>query len=165
RRREPAPSTPGRYVDSMRRKTSRNSGRLSQKPSRPLPPRRLAGMMVGDSKALSSEERHALKQAMETSSDVAAIRPLVQRFASMVRSRKAKEFEGWLEESLSCGVKGFETFAIGLRRERPAVEAALSLPYSNGQTEGQVNRLKMIKRQMYGRASFELLRRRFLGVA
>ncbi len=45
------------------------------------------------------------------------------------------------------------------------MEDALSLPYSNGQTEGQVNRLKTIKRQMYGRASFELLRRRFLGVA
>ena len=165
RRREPAPSTPGRYVDSMRRKTSRNSGRLSQKPSRPLPPRRLAWMMVGDPEALSSGERHALKQAMETSSDVAAIRPLVQRFASMVRSRKAEEFKEWLEESLSRGVKGFETFAIGLRRERPAVEAALSLPYSNGQTEGQVNRLKLIKRSMYGRAGFELLRRRFLGVA
>lgn len=83
----------------------------------------------------------------------------------MVRSRKAGEFEGWLEASLSCGVKGFETFATGLKREQSAVEAALSLPYSNGQTEGQVNRLKMIKRQMYGRASFELLRRRFLGAA
>jgi transposase len=45
------------------------------------------------------------------------------------------------------------------------VEAALSLPYSNGQTEGQVNRLKLIKRSMYGRAGFELLRRRFPGVA
>lgn len=68
-------------------------------------------------------------------------------------------------ESLSCGVKGFETFAMGLKRERPAVEAALRLPYSNGQTEGQVNRLKTLKRQMYGRASFGLLRRRFLGAA
>ena len=96
---------------------------------------------------------------------MAAIHPLVQRFADMVRSREAGEFEGWLEDSLSCGVKGFETFAIGPRREQPAVEAALSLPYSNGQTEGQVNRLKTIKRQMYGRASFGLLRRRFLGVA
>lgn len=165
RRREPAPSTPGRYVDSMRRKTSKNSKRLSQKPSRPLSSRRLAWMMVGDPEALSSNERHALKQAMEVCADVAVIYPLVQKFSDMVRSQKAKEFEGWLERSLSCGVKGFETFAIGLRREQPAVEAALSLPYSNGQTEGQINRLKLIKRQMYGKASFELLRRRFLGVA
>ena len=165
RRREPAPSTPGSYVDSMRKKTSKNSKRLSRKPSRPLSSRRLAWMMVSDPEELSSDEQRALEGAIEACSDMAAIYPLVQRFSEMVRSRQDKEFEGWLKESLSCGVKGFETFAIGLRREQPAVEAALSLPYSNGQTEGQVNRLKMIKRQMYGRASFELLRRRFLGVA
>ncbi len=122
-------------------------------------------MMVGDPEELPPDERHALKRAIEICPDVAAIHPLVQKFSDMIRSREAKEFEGWLEESLSCGVKGFETFAIGLRRAQPAVEAALSLPYSNGQTEGQVNRLKMVKRQMYGRASFGLLRRRFLGVA
>jgi transposase len=122
-------------------------------------------MMVGDPEDLSSAERHALERAVETCADVAAIYPLVQKFSNMVRSREAEEFEEWLKDSLSCGVKGFETFAMGLRREQPAVEAALSLPYSNGQTEGQVNRLKMIKRQMYGRASFGLLRRRFLGVA
>jgi transposase len=122
-------------------------------------------MMLGDPEVLSSSEQHALKQAMEACPDVAMIYPLVKKFSEMVRSRKAKEFEGWLQRSLSCGVKGFETFAIGLRREQPAVEAALSLPYSNGQTEGQVNRLKLVKRSMYGRASFELLRRRFLGAA
>lgn len=165
RRREPAPTTPGRYVDSMRKKTSKNSKRSSLKPSRPLSSRRLAWMMVSDPEELSPDEWHALERAMEACADVGAIYPLVQRFSEMVRSRQAKEFEGWLKESLSCGVKGFETFAMGLRREQPAVEAALTLPYSNGQTEGQVNRLKMIKRQMYGRASFELLRRRFLGVA
>ncbi len=121
--------------------------------------------MVGDPEELPSDEQHALKQAMEACPDVAVIYPLVQKFSEMIRSRKDKEFEGWLQASLSCGVKGFETFAMGLRREKPAVEAALSLPYSNGQTEGQVNRLKLIKRSMYGRASFELLRRRFLSVA
>jgi transposase len=165
RRREPAPTTPGRYVDSMRKKTSKNSKRSSGKPSRPLSSRRLAWIMVGDREALSPGERDALQRAIEACADVATIYPLAQKFSEMVRRRGAGEFEGWLKASLSCGVKGFETFAIGLRREQPAVEAALSLPYSNGQTEGQINRLKTIKRQMYGRASFELLRRRFLGVA
>ncbi len=122
-------------------------------------------MMVGDPEDLSEAERRALGQAVEACPDVAAIYPLVQGFSDMVRSQEAGEFGGWLGKSLSWGVKGFETFAMGLKRERPAVEAALSLPYSNGQTEGQVNRLKTIKRQMYGRASFGLLRRRFLGVA
>ncbi len=165
RRSEPAPTTPGRYVDSMRKKTSKSSKNSPRKAPRPLSSRRLAWMMVGDPEDLSSDERRALQRAIEACADVAAIYPLVQGFSEMVRSREAGEFEGWLEKSLSCGVKGFETFAMGLKREQPAVEAALRLPYSNGQTEGQVNRLKTIKRQMYGRASFGLLRRRFLGVA
>jgi transposase len=165
RRREPAPTTPGRYVDSMRKKTSKNSKNSSGKASHPLSSRRLAWMMVDDLEDLSSDERHALQRAIEACADVAAIHPLVQKFSDMVRSREAGGFEQWLGRSLSCGVKGFETFAMGLKREQPAVEAALTLPYSNGQTEGQVNRLKTIKRQMYGRASFRLLRRRFLGVA
>ena len=71
----------------------------------------------------------------------------------------------WLKNALSCGVKDFETFAMGLKREQSAVEAALTLPYSNGQTEGQINRLKLIKRSMYGRANFDLLRQRVLGAA
>ncbi len=162
RRREPAPTTLGRYVSPMQKKTSEN---LSRKAARPLSSRRLAWMMVGDPEDLSFVERHALERAVETCVDVVAVYPLVQRFVKMVRSREGGEFGRWLEESLSCGVKGFETFAMGLKREQPAVEAALRLPYSNGQTEGQVNRLKTIKRQMYGRASFGLLRRRFLGVA
>ncbi|MDP9481456.1 MAG: transposase [Actinomycetota bacterium] len=162
RRSDPAPTTPGRYVDSVRKKTSKSSPR---KAPRPLSSRRLAWMMVGDPEDLSSDERRALQRAIEACADVAAIRPLVQEFSEMVRSREAGEFEGWMGRSLSCGVKGFETFAMGLKREQSAVEAVLRLPYSNGQTEGQVNRLKTIKRQMYGRASFGLLRRRFLGVA
>ena len=57
----------------------------------------------------------------------------------------------------------FERFAVSLRADYLAVKAALSYPWSSGQVEGQVNRLKMIKRQMFGRASFGLLRRRVLG--
>ena len=59
-------------------------------------------------------------------------------------------------------VTAIETFAAGVRQDEGAVKAALSMPWSNGQTEGQVNKLKLIKRQMYGRASFDLLRRRVL---
>lgn len=57
------------------------------------------------------------------------------------------------------------SFARGLRDDRPAVTAALSLPWSNGQTEGQITKLKLVKRQMYGRAKLDLLRARLLGAA
>jgi transposase len=122
-------------------------------------------MMVGDLEELSSTEGQALQRTIEVCSDAAVIYPLVQKFANMVPCQEAEDLKGWLEESLLCGVVGFETFAMGLRREQSAVEAALTLPYSNGQVEGQINKLKMLKRQMYGRASFGLLRRRFLGAA
>ena len=56
----------------------------------------------------------------------------------------------------------FRTFATGLKSDYDAVEAGLTTPWSNGQLEGQVNRLKLIKRQMYGRANFDLLRQRVL---
>ncbi|WP_282183492.1 transposase [Azospirillum sp. TSO5] len=68
----------------------------------------------------------------------------------------------WLTDALACGIPAVETFAAGVRQDEAAVKAALTMPWSSGQAEGQVNKLKLIKRQMYGRASFELLRRRVL---
>jgi transposase len=59
-------------------------------------------------------------------------------------------------------VPAVATFAAGLEQDGPAVRAALTLPWSSGQAEGQINRLKLVKRSMYGRASFDLLRRRIL---
>jgi transposase len=66
---------------------------------------------------------------------------------------------GWLERAYASQLS---SFAAGLRRDWAAVKAAFSSPWSQGQVEGQINRLKMLKRQMYGRASFALLRSRTL---
>jgi len=68
----------------------------------------------------------------------------------------------WLAEARACGISALETFAVGLEADGAAVRAALTEPWSSGQAEGQVNRLKLLKRQSYGRASFDLLRRRVL---
>jgi transposase len=122
-------------------------------------------LLLRDPESLGVTERRALGQVLEASDEGAVIYPLIQRFGKMVRHREAEDFDGWLQDALSCGVKDFETFAMGFKRERSAVEAALKLPYSNGQTEGQINRLKLIKRSMYGRANFDLLRQRVLGAA
>ena len=65
----------------------------------------------------------------------------------------------------ACGIGAVETFAAGLEQDGVAVRAASTEPWSSGQAEGQVNRLKMLKRQSYGRASFDLLRRRVLMAA
>jgi len=90
---------------------------------------------------------------------------LIQRFFRMVRNRHAELLDSWLEECLSSGVPDLQTFAEGLKREYAALKAALTFPYSNGPVEGQINKLKYVKRSMYGREKFELLRQRFLQAA
>ena len=67
-----------------------------------------------------------------------------------------------LPKHAAAEVRAVETFAAGLQQDGAAVRAALTLPWSNGQAEGQITKLKMMKRQMYGRANFDLLRRRIL---
>ena len=69
------------------------------------------------------------------------------------------KLNAWIQKALVCGVIEFERFALGLQRDFRAVSAGLSMAWSNAQTEGQVTKLKLIKRQRYGRAGFELLRR------
>jgi len=83
----------------------------------------------------------------------------------MMRRRAAGELASWLERASASGLSCFASFARGLRADRAAVEAAFSLAWSNGPTEGNVNRLKLIKRQGYGRASFDLLKARVLPLA
>ena len=87
---------------------------------------------------------------------------LTERFTALLRESQADALEAWLEDASASGLPEFHSFATGLRRDQPAIVAAVSLPYSNGQTEGQITKLKLLKRSMYGRASFELLRRRVL---
>lgn len=80
----------------------------------------------------------------------------------MLRTRHGESYPSWAEQVQGSGLTDLINFAKGLQREGSALLAALTLPYSNGPTEGAVNRLKTIKRQMYGRAGFDLLRLRVL---
>ena len=79
-----------------------------------------------------------------------------------MRERAADGLEDWLRAAEASDLPELRTFAQGIRRDRAAVEAALRLPWSQGQVEGQVNKLKTRKRAMFGRAGFELLRHRLL---
>jgi transposase len=83
----------------------------------------------------------------------------------MVTRQQEANLGRWLKEAQDSGIAELRSLAVGILRDFDAVRAALTLPYSNGQTEGQVNKLKTIKRQMYGRADFDLLRQRVLYAA
>jgi transposase len=85
---------------------------------------------------------------------------LAAEFAAMIRKTVAQPLSVWLAKVAACGVHELKTFAAGLRDDEAAVAAALTEPWSSGQVEGQVNRLKLIKRTGYGRASLPLLRAR-----
>ncbi len=92
-------------------------------------------------------------------------RKLAHMFREMVKNKQHAYLDGWLAQAESSKIIEFVRFAAGLRSDYKAIKAALTYSWSNGQVEGQVNRLKLIKRQMYGRAGFMLLRRRVLGPA
>jgi transposase len=87
---------------------------------------------------------------------------LARSFVTLVRGRDRTALAPWVEAAERSDLPELRGFAAGLRRDWAAVAAGLELPWSSGQTEGQVNRLKLLKRQMFGRAGFDLLRRRLL---
>jgi transposase len=79
-----------------------------------------------------------------------------------VNWEKGSLLKKWIDSAINSGISELRSFAKGLLGDFDVVRNALTMPWSNGQVEGQINKLKMIKRQMYGRASFELLRKRLL---
>ena len=87
---------------------------------------------------------------------------LAQAFRTLLKDRCVSAFDTWLDTADLSPLKAVRNFSKSLRDEYSFIRSALEHEWSNGQTEGQVNRLKFIKRQMYGRASFELLRQKVL---
>ena len=87
---------------------------------------------------------------------------LAMDFAALVRGKQPDQLEKWLKKAEQSQIKAINGFATRLRDDLDAVKNGVNLSWSNGQVEGQVNRLKMLKRQMYGRASHSLLKKRFL---
>jgi transposase len=93
---------------------------------------------------------------------IAAALAMAGEFADLIRKRPTVTFDEWLTRAEQCPSPELRGFADGIRRDEPAVRAAITETWSNGQVEAQVNRLKTIKRQMYGRAGFALLRARVI---
>jgi transposase len=87
---------------------------------------------------------------------------LVQDFLQMMRDREGERLDAWLTQVQESGLAELQSFAQGVEQDKAAVQAGLTLPINNGQVEGQVTKIKLIKRMMYGRAEFPLLRQRVL---
>jgi transposase len=86
----------------------------------------------------------------------------LEEFLHMVRERTGEQLDAWLEKVEASHLPAFQTFVTGVQKDKDAVLAGLTLPWSNGPLEGHVKRLKLIKRSMYGRADIDLLKLRVL---
>jgi transposase len=160
----PGPGRPGPTV---------RQGQTGHTPSNPparqpmtVPsPRQARWLLLRASETLTSDERAHRAALLDAEPVVREVQQLVADFGALVRTRDAPGLISWLARADASSVPEVHSFAAGIRRDRAAIDAALSSPWSNGQTEGQINRLKALTRQMYGRAKLDLLEKRFLYVA
>jgi transposase len=127
-----------------------------------LTPRLLAWQASRPPEERDADSQRLLNQLGQSNPILKTAMELAQSFARMVRERAPDGLNVWLAEATATGLKALRSFAKGLRDDYDAVYAALSLAWSNGRTEGNVNRLKCIKRQAYGRAKIDLLRQRLM---
>ena len=131
---------------------------------RPFSTRQTAWLFVKKQTELEGKKARYLNQLLMNSEEFQRLHLLVQQFWEMVCERNPDQLLTWVSQAKTAGIAEMKNFAQGLEKDFLAVRAALTYSWSNGPTEGHNNRLKMIKRQMYGRAKFDLLRNRVLYV-
>jgi transposase len=153
---------------ATRTRRARRSGRpptaagASPRPARVLSARQASWLLVRGPDELEPGDRAIVERLCQLSPDVQIAYPLAQEFRRIVRERHSDALAGWISRAKASGLAELQSFATGIRRDQAAVSAALTLPFSNAQVEGQINRLKYIKRSAYGRAKLDLLRQRVL---
>jgi transposase len=128
-------------------------------------PREIAWWFCLPVDRLSTKYREHLQLLQEMDEELSSLYNLAQDFFRMIREHSSSRLSSWVEEAEECLIPELRGFARGLGRDEVAIHAGLNLPWSQGQTEGQITRLKLIKRQGYGRAKFDLLRKRVLSAA
>jgi len=111
---------------------------------------------------VNEDERADLQELCQASSRLSTLHMLVQAFGRIARKREGHRLEDWKKHVVESGISEVQRFAKGLERDKEAVLAGLTVVHSNGMVEGHVTKLKLLKRTMYGRAGFSLLRQRVL---
>jgi len=175
--RRTAPARTGPHV--RRNKEAAEAQPLAARSPLPVLPTvpQLAWLLVQPTTSLGVTDA-AIAARVEQDEQASAVVQLARRFTALVRAcgvagrqngrapaDPVAELDAWLAKACACRAPAIATFAAGLEADGAAVRAALTQPWSSGQAEGQINRLKLLKRQSYGRASFDLLRRRVLMAA
>lgn len=147
-----------RYLPEGRKK----SGTDSQLPRATVLARDAMFLFLRRPEELEAEDQETLALLRPLHTEVDQTYELVQQFAQMLRTRTGEQLDAWLEKVRASQIRELQGFVAGVERDKKAVKAGLTLPQSNGMVEGNVNKLKLVKRMGYGRAGFPLLRQRVL---
>ncbi len=145
----------------LRNRSNKRAKSIRPPPAR-LPSARQVTWMLLQPAKLNDEQRSTMEKLCQLFPQIERAKELAQQFTRIVRERSMDQFNEWLRAAMQSKLKEFESYARGLSEDYEAVKNALHYEWSNGQLEGQVNRLKLIKRMMYGRAKFDLLKARVL---
>ena len=156
-----------RFINQLRRDGPPPMGRPRTAVTQPHgpPPRQVVAIVLRRPEKRTDEQRAYLAELRIADPAIAVATDLVADFLVMLRRREGDRLPAWLDRAEMSGIDDLTRFARKLRTDLAAVQAGLTLRQSNGQTEGHVNRLKLLKRQGYGRAKVDLLRKRVLQAA
>jgi len=129
-----------------------------------LSPKKTTGLLLADPANLREDERALRDKLAAACPEMTELSALITQFATMLTSQStnAEQLRAWITRVRAASLPTLGSFATGLERDQDAVEAALTLPYHNGRTEGVNQKIKLLKRQTYGRAGYPLLRQRIL---
>jgi transposase len=146
-----------RYLTSLRR------GQPLRQSSAPVPARRVASLLLRKPEHLDQAETALLDRLCGRCAELARAQELVRGFAELVCHRQGESvLRGWLQAVATSKLTPLVAFAAGLSKDLAAVAAGVTLPWSSGVVEGHNTRIKLIKRMMYGRGRFDLLKKRVL---
>ena len=154
-----------KFIARLRREENDGKPQPSSAAGEPLTPHKASMLLLRRPERCTEAESTTLAQLRDAHTEIAATIGFTERFLEIVRKRQGEKLGEWLSDAEGCGIREIWRFAHKVRQDEAAVQAGCTLPYSNGQTEGQITKLKAIKRSMYGRAKFDLLRQRALYAA
>jgi transposase len=163
--------TVARYAQRLRqaqglrpreRRPGQTLPRVVESQPQPLTTRRATRLVLKRPEHRTDVDTQLLAHIGSQHRDLAGAIALAQDFCAIVRQRQPDHLDSWLARAIASGVAPLRRFATGLHADYEAVKAGVTLPWSTGPVEGQINRLKMLKRSMFGRAKLDLLSQRFL---
>lgn len=156
----------GALVARLRRQDNDdNPPRTETAAGEPLKPRKASMLLVLREEQRNEHEFAVLARLTEVHQEITTTVGFTERFMKIVRERRGGDLGKWLSDAESSGIAEIRRFARRIRQDEAAVRAGCTLAWSNGMTEGKITKLKLIKRSMYGRANFDLLRKRALHAA